>query len=187
MNLWLRMLGVLIGLLYKPRIGLFDTTRLRMRVWPTDLDTNLHMNNGRYLTLGDLGRLDWFARTGALRIARQQRALPMVGDSLAKFRKDLKPFQTFTLETRLLGWDHKWGFLEHRFIRHGRVLGVVVIRGVFKNTQGSLSPGQLLADLAHHSPSPPLPDWVQQWNNSCEQLSVQLRGEEQPPRHSQPV
>ena len=29
-----------------------------MRVWPNDLDTNAHMNNGRYLTLMDLGRFD---------------------------------------------------------------------------------------------------------------------------------
>jgi hypothetical protein len=29
---------------------------------------------------------------------------------------------------RLIGWDGKWGFLEHRFVRKDRVIGVVAIR-----------------------------------------------------------
>ena len=35
-----------------------------MRVWPNDLDTNAHMNNGRYLTLMDLGRFDLMTQCG---------------------------------------------------------------------------------------------------------------------------
>lgn len=183
MNLWIRLLHMLLRLvghrlLRRPPVGLFEVTRLTMRVWPNDLDTNLHVNNGRYLTIGDLGRFDWFVRAGVLRVARTQRAMPVVGDALAKFRRSLEVFQKFTLETRLLGWDDKWGFIEHRFIRKGRVLGVIVIRGVFLGRNGPMRPNQLLAGLAHELPSPPLPRWVQEWNTSCESLSVQLRQEE---------
>jgi acyl-CoA thioesterase FadM len=183
MNLWFRILQVLWGLLRhrlsgKPAPDLFAITRLHLRIWPNDLDTNLHVNNGRYLTIADLGRLDWFVRAGVLRVARTQKAMPVVGDSLAKFRKSLNVFQTFTLETRLLGWDEKWGFIEHRFIRNKRVLGVIVIRGVFLGPKGPMKPNDLLTSLSHHRPSPPLPQWVVEWNGSCEALSVQLRQEE---------
>ncbi len=178
MNLWLRQLRLLICLPFRPKLGLLDVSRLTVRVWPNDLDTNLHMNNGRYLTLADLGRVDWSVRSGALRLARQRGAMPVVGDAIAKFRRSLEPFQRFTLETRLLGWDEKWAYIEHRFIRQGRVLGVIVIRGVFVSKTGSVPPDELLTSLDHHQPSPALPQWVLDWANSCNDLSHQLRREE---------
>jgi Thioesterase-like superfamily len=57
-----------------------------------------------------------------LGIARQQKAFPVIGDAIAKFRHDLKVFQSFEIHTRLIGWDRKWGFLEHRFVRVDRVM-----------------------------------------------------------------
>lgn len=178
MNLWLRMIAVLLRLRGKPRLPLLATMRITVRVWPNDLDINRHVNNGRYLTLADLGRLDWFVRTGTLGYARQQKAWPIVGDAIAKFRRDLKLFQTCIIETRLLGWEGKWAFLEHRFIRKGRVLGVVAIRGLFRGPQGPLAPGDFLAALGGPAESPPLPDWVLDWHRGCENLSAQLREEE---------
>ena len=105
---WLRLIRVGVGLLGQPKIDMFTTTRVALRVWPNDLDMNLHVNNGRYLALADIGRLHWFVRSGALGIARRQHAFPVVGDALAKFRRDLKAFQCFEIHTRLIGWDDKW-------------------------------------------------------------------------------
>jgi acyl-CoA thioesterase FadM len=177
MNLWFRLLLLfLFG--RRRRAKLFDCTTLRMRVWPTDLDLNRHVNSGRYLTLSDLGRIDWFRRTGLLRQALKQRAYPVVGDATAKFRRDLRPFQKFELQTRILGWDERWGFIEHRFVRGGRVLGVVVIRGMFRNSRGPIKPADLLRGLGAEERSPALPEWVTRWHQASEELSKTLRAEE---------
>jgi acyl-CoA thioesterase FadM len=122
---WLRLTRVGFGLIAESKVDLLATTRVYLRVWPNDLDLNMHVNNGRYLALADIGRMHWFVRTGVLRIARQQKAYPAVGDAIAKFRHDLRVFQTFEIHTRLIGWDRKWGFLEHRFVRNDRVIGVL--------------------------------------------------------------
>jgi acyl-CoA thioesterase FadM len=175
---WLRLIRVAFGLIGAPRVDLLSTTRVSLRVWPNDLDINLHVNNGRYLALADIGRLHWFVRTGALGVARQQQAFPVVGDAIAKFRRDLKVFQRFEIHTRLLGWDEKWGFIEHRFVRNRRVIGVVAIRGVFKGPGGPLDPGILLTGLAHAAPSPKLPEWTHSFQQSSELLSEALREEE---------
>jgi acyl-CoA thioesterase FadM len=175
---WLRLISVGFGLIGAPRVDLFATTRIRLRAWPTDLDVNLHVNNGRYLALADIGRMHWFVRTGVLKIARQQKAFPVVGDVLAKFRRDLKAFQTVEIHTRLLGWDHRWGFLEHRFVRNDRVMGVVAVRGVFKGPAGTLDPGTLLTGLAASARSPELPEWTKSFLQSSELLSESLREEE---------
>lgn len=167
-----------MALVGAPRVGLLDTTRIRLRVWPNDLDLNLHVNNGRYLTLADLGRFDWFLRSGTLQLARRQGAIPVVGDGIAKFRRELKVGQAFEIHSRLLGWDERWGFLEHRFVREGRVVGVVAIRGVFRGPEGPLDPGTLLSGLGVQMTSPALPDWIRHWHLGCEALSQVLRDEE---------
>ena len=136
---WLRLTRVGLGLIGESKVDLLATTRVCLRVWPNDLDFNLHVNNGRYLALADIGRMHWFVRTGVLGVARQQKAFPVVGDAIAKFRHDLKVFQKFEIHTRLIGWDRKWGFIEHRFVRSDRVIGVVAIRGVFKGAAAAQS------------------------------------------------
>ena len=50
-----------------------------MRVWPNDLDTNAHMNNGRYLTLMDLGRFDLMTQCGLVGVVLRQRWFPIAG------------------------------------------------------------------------------------------------------------
>jgi len=176
-NLWLRLLVVVL-FRDRRRAGVLDTTRIRVRVWPNDLDLNRHVNNGRYLSLADLGRIDWFLRTEALRFALRRRAMLVVGDAVAKFRRDLRVFQRFEIHSRLLGWDERWGFLEHRFVRGGRVLGVVAIRGMFRAAEGPLNPSEVMVELGGPPESPPLPEWALAWNRGSEELSRLLRSEE---------
>ena len=47
-------------------LGFLDESAIRLRVWPNDLDANLHMNNSRYLLAMDLGRWELVMRTGLL-------------------------------------------------------------------------------------------------------------------------
>ncbi len=175
---WLRLFRAGLCSIGQPRIDLLSSTCIRMHVWPNDLDLNLHVNNGRYLALADISRMHWFLRSGAVRAARELRAVPIVGDAVAKFRRDLKPFQKFEIHTRMLGWDERWGFMEHRFVRENRVLGVVAIRGVFKGPQGSVPPQVFLDAIGAQHQSPPLPQWALEWNQGCESLTKQLRSEE---------
>jgi acyl-CoA thioesterase FadM len=177
---WLRLLFTARTFLSaKGKVDLLSTTCIRLRVWPNDLDFNLHVNNGRYLMLADIGRIHWFVKAGVLAAARRRRAFPVVGDSIAKFRRELKAFQTFEIHSRLLGWDDRWGFIEHRFVRGGRVLGVVAVRGIFKGPDGPVKPQELMADLGFAAASPPIPKWAQEFHSGSESLSALLREEEQ--------
>jgi len=175
---WLRLIRVGLSLIAAPRVDVLATTRISLRVWPNDLDINLHVNNGRYLALADIGRIHWFVRSGVLGAARRHGAFPVVGDAIAKFRRDLKAFQAFEIHTRLIGWDRKWGFIEHRFVRNHRVIGVVAVRGMFKGPQGAFDPGALVTEHAHRAASPELPEWARYFQRSSELLSESLREEE---------
>ena len=53
--------------------GSLGISYLTLRVCPGDLDTSLHMNNGRYWTLMDLGRTDLMLRSGFWRAVVRNR------------------------------------------------------------------------------------------------------------------
>lgn len=178
MNLWFRLIMMLLRRPWRKPADPFSTTVVRMRVWPLDLDLNRHVTNGRYFTLADLGRMDYVLRTGAFRTALRHKAVSIVGDAWGKFRRELKVFESFEIHTRMLGWDDKWSFLEHRFVKDGRVAGVVVMRGVFRSSKGTVKPADIVRDLGVPDQSPPLPQWLSQWSDSCDGMSMQLRDEE---------
>jgi hypothetical protein len=68
LNLWFRLILLLLMTPWRPKLeGPLDVSRLRFTVLPNDLDASLHMNNGRYWTLMDLGRMDLLLRTGLWR------------------------------------------------------------------------------------------------------------------------
>jgi acyl-CoA thioesterase FadM len=178
MNLWFRLFLMLLRRPWRLRTDPTATTIVRLRVWPLDLDLNRHVTNGRYFTLADIGRMDYVLKTGAFRTALRRKAVPIVGDAWGKFRRELKLFEAFEIHTRMLGWDQKWSFLEHRFVSKGRVVGVVIMRGVFRASTGTIPPAEIVKDLGMSEQSPALPDWLTTWSDSCDGMSVQLRDEE---------
>jgi acyl-CoA thioesterase FadM len=178
MNLWFRLILMLLRRPWRKPAAPMDTTVVRMRVWPTDLDLNRHVTNGRYFTLADIGRMDYVLRSGAFRVALKHKAVPIVGDTWGKFRRELRLFETFEIHTRMLGWDEKWSFMEHRFVKDGRVLGVVVMRGLFRSPKGGVSPGEFARHLGLAEQSPEMPEWLLGWSRSCDGMSAALRGEE---------
>src|SRR5512140_3284043 len=90
------------------RLGPLEEARIPMRVWPSDIDTYLHLNNGRYLTLMDFGRLEHWTRSGLMWAAVRRGWTPVAGAATVSFRRELRTFERFELTTRLAHWDEKW-------------------------------------------------------------------------------
>ena len=62
---------------------------LRLRVWPQDIDFNLHLNNARYLSFMDYGRIHLSAATGILTPVLKERWIPLVGSLSITYRRSL--------------------------------------------------------------------------------------------------
>lgn len=134
MNLWFRLFWLILSSWRRPRLTLpADASQIHFCVWPNDLDLSLHMNNGRYLTLMDLGRLDLLLRSGLLKAVVKNRWTPIASAILIRYRRELAPFQKFRLETRLLNWDSMLVIMEQTFVFDGGPReGQVAARGLFK-------------------------------------------------------
>lgn len=176
MAMMLRQIWLFLAARWRPRVAVDGVARLPMRVWPVDLDINLHMNNGRYFSAADLGRMDWWLRTGIWAQIRARGWRPLAGDTNARFSRSLFPFEPYELQTRLLGWNDKWMFAEHRFWAHGQVTATVVVRYLFVGRgRARPKPAEVLELVGWTQPSPPLPEWVELWHRAQDRLSAELK------------
>ncbi len=133
MNLWLRLVWVMLSALWRPVLDpRVAVSRVHFRVWPHDLDLNMHMNNGRYLTIMDLGRIDFVLRTGLWRPLWDKRWSPIISAAAIRFRRELRPFEGYQLETRLVAWTDTTAVMEQTFVSdRGRVAARAFIKAGF--------------------------------------------------------
>jgi acyl-CoA thioesterase FadM len=163
LRLWLT-LGS--GLL-KPRVSVFDECSLAFRVWPNDIDVNLHLTNNRYLRAMDLGRWDLGMRTGLNRTILERRWLPTVGSATLRFRRGLSPFQRYELRTRLAAWDEKWCWFEQRFCVGETLHAIGRVKVLFRGSQGNVPTCELLAACgAGGAPTQNVPEHVRLWQQA---------------------
>ena len=137
MNLIFRMLWVIVRSLFMERMdkGNYKSS-LALRVLPNDIDINLHMNNGRYLTICDLNRVDWFARSGLLKAMFKRGWIPVIAEHTMTYKKPLDIFQRYVVKLEVMSWDEKYFYMTHTFVSGDRVVaegtskGCVYERGV---------------------------------------------------------
>ena len=134
MNLWLRLIWLLSTARWRGALTLpSDVSSVFFRVWPHDLDISIHMNNGRYLTLMDLGRTDIMLRSGLWREVWRNKWTPIASAVTILFRRELRPLQEFRLDTRLVCWDATLVVMEQTFIMVGGTRdGQTAARALFK-------------------------------------------------------
>lgn len=171
MNLWLRLLWAMLSWRSRSSLKLNEVGRRSFRVWPSDLDTFNHMNNGKFLSLQDLGRLDLMHRSGAWARYKKLGWYPVVVASTITYRKSLELWQKFDLETKIIGWDDMAFYIEQRFVVDGEMYTKSVIRIRFlKRTRGILTTDEVAqagpdgnGGYGWPWPKPELPAWISEW------------------------
>jgi acyl-CoA thioesterase FadM len=137
--------------------------RLVFRVWPNDCDLNLHLNNGRYLTFMDLGRLHLIAQIGFLGILFRRRWVPVLSAAEINFIRPLGPLRKFDLITRLLTWDEKYFYIEQRFEVDGRLHAIGMVKGLFLHGRERVESRAVMAMLGLDMPAPDMPEALRHW------------------------
>ncbi len=180
MSLFFRTLWVYLLSFFRPRItDILDVATVDFRVLPNDLDTNIHMNNGRYLTIMDLGRFDLVLRSGILEYMIRQKAMPVLSAAQMRWRLPLNPFQKYTLETRVVCWDEKWVYMEQRFIirgsnKDGAVAAIGIVKGSFYRSEKkqTVPTIEILNALNMSAESPLMPEHIREWQAAEEHLKA---------------
>ena len=151
-----------------PKVDLYEWTSVAMRVRITDCDSYLHVNNGRYLSLMDIGRINHSGRCGLIGLWRRTGWKPVAGGATIRFRRELRIGARYTLRTRLVGWDEGWSFWEQVFERaDGALAARAYAKVAMLDSDGSrLRSAQVIEALGGAVKSPPLPEGVLSWQAS---------------------
>lgn len=145
-----------------PELGLLDTHVSHHLCWPVDIDLWMELNNGRTLTLYDLGRLVLFVRTGLHRHMKTQGWVGTVAGASIRYRRRVQMFDRLEMRSRIVGWDRKFLYLEQGLFRGGDCTSHVVLRTAATDRRRMI-PMAEAADTLGYGESPPLPDFVRAW------------------------
>lgn len=131
--------------------------------WPWDLDIWMELNNGRTLTLYDLGRIPLAKRVGLVRALIDRKwGLTMAGATVM-YRKRVRMFDRVEIRSRALGWDDKFIYLEQSMWKGAACTSHILYRTAVTDKNGIVAPDRVLAELGETAQSPALPDWVLGW------------------------
>ena len=89
MNLYFRMFLMYLLAPFRSKVKIADNFISNRRVWPNDLDLIGHMNNGRYLTLCDIERVELLIRLGIWYSLKKKGVVPVLSGVKVQYRKPL--------------------------------------------------------------------------------------------------
>lgn len=146
-----------------PKLGPLDAHVSTHMCWPWDLDPWIELNNGRTLTLYDLGRIPLAVRTGLSDILREKKWGITVAGNTTRYRRRIKMFNRFTMVSRMIGWDHRFFYIEQSMWRNGECCNNMLLRMACTGPKGIVTPDEFFAAQGGDPQSPELPEWVQAW------------------------
>lgn len=118
-------------------------SRLSRRVWLSDIDMNLHMNQAVYAQVSELGRADWLLRSGAWKHWRSEGVNPVVAEQTLTYRRELKPLARYVVETRAVGVDRRLLRFESHMLVGTQVHTRCDVSLIFVGAGGVLSPDRV--------------------------------------------
>lgn len=143
-----------------PILGTHVSTHM---CWPWDLDPWVELNNGRTLTLYDLGRIPLGQRTGLHRVLKSNGWGMTVAGNTVRYRRRVRAFDRLTIHTRCIGWDHRFLYIEQSMWKGDDCTSHQIVRSAVTSRDGIVTPARVLAALGQPAESPALPDFLRHW------------------------
>lgn len=137
------------------RISPWESAEITLRALPTDVDILMHINNGQYFSLFDLGRYDMMVRSGLWAGAKQRGWHPVVQAEQITFRKSVNFWTKFQVYTKFIGVDDRCFYIEHRVVVDGEIYVRAHVAGRLIGKNGPVSIEEILemaAETGHQTP-----------------------------------
>jgi acyl-CoA thioesterase FadM len=165
---YLRLFRILIRAKFGDSLDLEDESVLNMRVFFGDIDIYPELNNGRHLTMMDMGRMDLAQRTGLLQTVHKQKWGFAVSGASVRYRHRLKAFQRFQLHTRIIATDDRWFYFHQYTVRKGKTHSSALVRAGITSKQGLVPVKKVLDALGMPDWDLSMPEWVKAWSEAEE-------------------
>ncbi|QFT48449.1 hypothetical protein FIU97_17830 [Roseivivax sp. THAF40] len=133
--------------------------------WPWDLDMWWELNNGRTLTIYDLGRIPMASRSGLIPIMRERSWGLTIAGSSVRYRRRVRMFDRIEMRSRMVGWDARFMYLEQSMWKtNGDCASHALFRAAVTEKNGIVPCATVAEALGYDPVSPDLPDWIEAWS-----------------------
>ncbi|MGP4712795.1 MULTISPECIES: acyl-CoA thioesterase [unclassified Psychrobacter] len=149
-------------------LTLNEVSEIEFRCQLTDIDDYFEMNNGRILTLYDLGRMNFAVRTGLGRQLFKQRWNLIVAGTSIQYRKRVRAFDKVTMKTQIVGIDARWIYIEQSMWVKGKPCSSALLRTGITKKGKLVETAHVLAALGQADWLKPPEPWVQEWIDANE-------------------
>lgn len=150
------------------KISVDDVSDTSFRIRPWDIDMFLELNNGRIVTLYDLGRFDYSIRVGLAKLLKDNHWGLVVAGSTVCYRRRIRVFEKVTIYTQLVGYEERWIYIVQSMWVKGTPASSILLRtGI--TSRGKVIPTEDVIDaLGIERPDSELHPWVKDWIRSEE-------------------
>ena len=135
--------------------------------WPWDLDFWFELNNGRALTLYDLGRIPFSGKSGFSRVIFKNRWSMTMAGANVRYRKRIRAFDRIKMQTRTVCWDDRFLYIEQcMWNSKDECAGHIIYRAAFVGKDGIIDPQRIFDEIKLKQQSPKMPEWLRGWVDS---------------------
>ena len=160
----LRLIRVVIKSQFQEKLS-FDTEytdSVNLIVLPQDIDPFMELNNGRYVTLLDLGRFSLGNKVNMASFLKKNNwSLTIVG-TYNEYRYRLRLFQRFILKTKIIGYDEKWFYFFQKAERKGKSHMASVVKFAYTSKEGLVLPKEVITAMGMKYDPTGLPSWIKE-------------------------
>jgi len=160
---YIKTLHTVLSARFRPALNLDGTSILNLRAGLTDIDHYGEINNGRHLTLMDLGRYDLGVRTGLMKLIAEKKWGLAVGGSSVRYRRRITLWRKFQLHSEVIGHDGRWFYFLQRMCTGDTICSSALIKAGVISKNGLVPATEVMKEFPDTTLTGELPDWVTAW------------------------
>ena len=158
-----RFIGSAIRAYRAPKLSIDQASETSFICRPWDIDIFLEMNNGRILTLYDLGRFDLAIRSGLSGILRRKRWGLVVAGASVRYRRRVRMFDKVTMRSQLVGFDERWVYIMQSMWVTDQPTSSILLRTGVTRKGGVIPVSEVLEAFERPDWKLEPEGWVQDW------------------------
>jgi acyl-CoA thioesterase FadM len=148
-----------------PRLGLDEAHVSRHTCLPWDIDPWRELNNGRTLTLYDIGRIALLVRTGLDAVLKREGWGAAVAGASVRYRRRVRAWERFTMRSLCVGRCERFFYFHQTMWKGEEAASSLLIREAV-TADGIVPTDRVMAACGQPDWHPALPAWVAAWHEA---------------------
>tara|TARA_B100000900_G_C20062379_1_gene506506 strand:+ start:14 stop:535 length:522 start_codon:yes stop_codon:yes gene_type:complete len=165
---YLRFVRVIISKRFKSKkdFNSQEEDTINLMVMPQDIDPFLELNNGRYVTLLDLGRFGFGVNVDITKFLKENNWSLTITGTFNNYRHRLRLFQRFQLKTKILGYDENWFYFFQKAVRNNKTYMASLVKFSFTSKNGIVLPKKVVEAMGENYDPTKIDDWVKDFTKN---------------------